>query len=164
MPRVPDDHRDPGVSDGRVVAADLRSLRERHRLMLVISGVVIALAGMLVVRDEQKVAFWFLPNVPAPESCFSRSWFGIPCPGCGLTRSFVSLAHFDWAAAWRFHRLGWLLALVTVAQIPYRLWALSHPTGSPLGRQWPHFLSTFLIFALIVNWVFGFLIQASGAA
>ncbi len=31
--------------------------------------------------------------------CPSKFLYGIPCPGCGLTRSFVSLLHGKWITA-----------------------------------------------------------------
>lgn len=38
--------------------------------------------------------------------CPFRRMFGLDCPFCGLTRSFVALAHGDVAAALRFHPAG----------------------------------------------------------
>jgi len=46
-----------------------------------------------------------------------RNVTGRPCPGCGLTRSWVALARGDIAASFRFHRLGWLTMLYAVAQV-----------------------------------------------
>lgn len=41
--------------------------------------------------------------------------FGIPCPGCGMTRAFLACLRLDFAAAWRYHpmvfSLPYLLAL-----------------------------------------------------
>ena len=41
--------------------------------------------------------------------CWFRSALGIDCPFCGMTRSFVALAHGDLAASVRFHPAGPLL-------------------------------------------------------
>ena len=41
-----------------------------------------------------------------PSFCPFRLWSGLPCPGCGLTRSVVALAHGDLAASLYFHPLG----------------------------------------------------------
>ncbi len=43
---------------------------------------------------------------PGPSFCPFRMWSGLPCPGCGLTRSVVALAHGDLAASLYFHPLG----------------------------------------------------------
>jgi hypothetical protein len=41
--------------------------------------------------------------------CWFRSVFDRDCPLCGMTRSFVALAHGDLAASIRFHPAGPLL-------------------------------------------------------
>jgi hypothetical protein len=41
--------------------------------------------------------------------CWFRAVFDIDCPFCGMTRSFVALAHGDLASAFRFHPAGPLL-------------------------------------------------------
>lgn len=56
-----------------------------------------------------------------------RRMTGLDCPGCGLTRSFVSLAHGQWAAAWSYHPAGPLLFAVVAFQLPWRaaqLWRI----------------------------------------
>jgi hypothetical protein len=42
--------------------------------------------------------------------CPTALLFGLPCPGCGLTRATVALLHGDFAAAFRFHPLVIVLA------------------------------------------------------
>ena len=49
-----------------------------------------------------------------------QRWFGIPCPGCGLTRSFISLAHGHWSEAWRYNPAGPVWFLLVAMQLPYR--------------------------------------------
>ncbi|MBM4326647.1 MAG: DUF2752 domain-containing protein [Deltaproteobacteria bacterium] len=54
------------------------------------------------------------------ETCFSRRVLGISCPGCGLTRSFVAVAHGQIQSAFRYNLMGPVLYLVCLLQIPYR--------------------------------------------
>lgn len=155
MQRVSDHHHNSlAASELVTVVRDLAAERERHRRMLVISVAAIILSFLLVIRSDGRVALSFLPGLPAPETCFAKSGFGIPCPGCGLTRSFISLAHGDWAGAWGFHRLGWLLAAATVVQIPYRLWGMAHPDRPLLGVRWPRIIGVVLIVGLMINFAF----------
>jgi len=47
-------------------------------------------------------------------TCWFHEVFGLPCPFCGMTRSFVSLAHGRIGDAFRFHAAGPLLAIAMV--------------------------------------------------
>ena len=51
-----------------------------------------------------------------PELCTLKATTGLPCPGCGLTRSWVSAVHGDLAASLGHHPLGWLVLLYAAAQ------------------------------------------------
>ncbi len=69
-----------------------------------------------------------IDGVPLPGVCAFREATGIPCPGCGLTRSWVALLHGDLAWSLRFHPLGWLVFLYALAQ------ATRHGVWLTLGR------------------------------
>jgi hypothetical protein len=124
-----------------------------HRLVLVLSMVVLLLAFLLQVRDDQRVAFSLLPAWPLPEVCQSRVLLGWDCPGCGLTRSFVHLAHADLPTSVAVHPLGWLVALFVAAQLPYRLWALRSPGGAPLGQRIPWAITASVLVLLVASWL-----------
>jgi hypothetical protein len=165
MQEMPGDHQDSSARVTSVNAgaesADAESIgaqssgraMRRHREMLGLATLVIVLSWLLEVHSDQRVAIGFLPAWPLPETCMSRSLFHVSCPGCGLTRSFVYLAHADWKASWNMHRLGWLLAVAVVAQIPYRIFALATGQPAPLGKSAPRAFGMLLITLLIVNWV-----------
>src|SRR5213082_114107 len=57
-----------------------------------------------------------------PPLCPFRLLTGLPCPGCGLTRSVVSLAHGDLAAALTFHPLGPLLIVGLLGVLIAEAW------------------------------------------
>jgi hypothetical protein len=59
-------------------------------------------------------------QIQIPLTCMFRIVTGIPCPGCGLTRSFVAISHGDIRAAWEFNAMGPILYLLCILQIPYR--------------------------------------------
>lgn len=40
------------------------------------------------------------------DLCWFKAWTGLPCPGCGLTRSIASLAHLELAKSVRYHPFG----------------------------------------------------------
>jgi len=140
-------------SPTRVDAVDDARLVRRHREMLALACGIIVVSLLLIVRGDDHAAFVLLPGWPIPSTCPSQTIFGVDCPGCGLTRSFIFLAHADWHNAFVRNRMGWLLALAVVLQIPYRIVALWGHNRQPLGRHVPQIAGMFLIIALIGNWV-----------
>lgn len=130
---------------------------ERHREVLAISIIVVVFAFLLVVLPDQRVAFRGLEGYPLPPTCRSREWFGIDCPGCGLTRSIVHLAHADWHSSLRVHRLGWFMLAVIVFQIPYRALALRRANRTLFSPRTEIVLSLCIIALLIGNWVYNIL-------
>ncbi len=140
---------------GTSAAESIKNRRNRHWEMLIISVVAIALSWLLEVGEERRVFLRGFPDWPVPETCFSRDFFGVDCPGCGLTRSYIYLIHGHWNAAWTMHRIGWLLFIATLLQVPYRIVAL-YDTGRELipirVSQW---IGVLLIALLIINWLVG---------
>ncbi|MGO9115724.1 MAG: DUF2752 domain-containing protein [Thermoguttaceae bacterium] len=124
----------------------------RHWQILAFACGALVLSLLLEVRCDDHAAFVFLPDWPIPSSCPSQTIFHVDCPGCGLTRSLIYLAHGDWQRSLAKHRLGWLFALVLVLQIPYRLVALLGRNRLPLGQRFPKLFGMALIVALIGNW------------
>jgi hypothetical protein len=88
-----------------------------------------------------------------------RSLFGASCPGCGLTRSFILLAQGDFAASFRMHHLGWLLALMVLLQFPYRLASLWWKDRHLLNQRVARLISHALIVLLLANWCVGLMVQ-----
>ena len=88
---------------------------------------VIALAAGLVLA----ISFALPDNrkVPGPSLCAFRSITGLPCPGCGLTRAFVSLSRGNVARAWDLNPFSLPLYAATVAAVFAPLWWRRVPRG-----------------------------------
>jgi hypothetical protein len=125
----------------------------RHREVFCASALVLVLALILEVRPDGRVAVRGLPGISLPQTCFSRSLWGVKCPGCGLTRSVIHLVQGDWRASWHDHRLGALLACVIALQLPYRLLALRRPEEPLIPLRLQNLLSYGLIALLAGNWL-----------
>jgi hypothetical protein len=78
------------------------------------------LATLLTIREERQVLIPIL-NVPLPELCMTKRWTGHGCPGCGMTRCFISLGHGDWRAALHYNPAGPILFAMMAFQIPFRM-------------------------------------------
>jgi len=129
-----------------------RQTRQRHWVVLVVSILVVLAALALQFRESGSLRFpW--TDTSLPPMCASKLILGVECPGCGLTRSFVALAGGDVQASLGFNRVGWILALAVVAQIPYRIYVLNEMRYRVAHRHWPVWLGYLLIAALFVNWL-----------
>ncbi len=105
-----------------------------HVAYLLLALAVLAASGLLDVQGPDRVV---VPGagITVPATCRFRQCTGLPCPGCGLTRAFVSLAHGRVRAAWSFHPSGILFFALVVFQVPYRLQQLRRlRRGQPLHR------------------------------
>lgn len=71
-------------------------MRKRICIILILVGVIAALA-----------ALGLLP-------CGIKLLFGIPCPTCGITRAYFSLARGDLQSTFGYHPLFWLLPLCLI--------------------------------------------------
>ena len=94
-----------------------------HATLLGLCSLVMVLAVVLSVRNETQVLLPIL-GVPLPELCMFRRLTGLSCPGCGMTRCFISLAHGDLRAAWGYNPAGIFLFALFAFQIPFRTWQL----------------------------------------
>lgn len=97
---------------------------------------ILLAAGLLSTRGERQVILPWVGQA-LPETCATRWQFGIDCPGCGLTRSFIYLAHGDITAAWKLHPVSLVLFLYVVFQLPLALahWChVQHPLVARITR------------------------------
>ena len=147
---TPCDDEQSGADDRTHLACRLRA---RHREMLWLS--LVAVVGALLLRTgaDGHVAPLGITQLTLPETCGSRQWFGVECPGCGLTRSFIALAQGDLIGSVAYNRVGWIVALAVLVQFPYRWWALRELRTRTVERIWMKWFGWALIAALIGNWV-----------
>lgn len=145
------------VPDEQTPAPPLpRSSQQRDKLILTLAVVAVLLAAVLKVHNRDGVAIP-LVNWRVPETCYARALWGLPCPGCGLTRSWIATAHGNVQEAWNFNPIGTLLFVLCVLQIPYRglrLFASKENTPiSPTSDRWSTIAFWALAGGLIVQWV-----------
>ena len=125
--------------------------RKHHWHMLIICSTVVALSWFFRLDENLSVEVPLGDGWRMPPVCMSRTLFGIDCPGCGLTRSFVALAEGDYIQSYTLHRLGWLMAIAVLIQFPYRIYELSRPKY-PIPYIWRSCFCWTLFAALIFNW------------
>jgi hypothetical protein len=125
-----------------------------HLALLGMCVVVLGLSALLSVRGRTQVVLPLAP-IPLPELCMSRRLLGWDCPGCGLTRCFISLARGDVASAWSYNPAGLVLFAIAVFQIPYRgyqLWRIRRGLPEASLPRTAQFALVLFLMALILQW------------
>lgn len=89
-------------------------------LIFVVFGGMIGLSVLMSPTPELVSLFGF----DIPVLCASRKVFGLDCLGCGMTRSFVYMGHFDPVMAFSMNKLGPFLFLLFATQPPYRAYVI----------------------------------------
>jgi hypothetical protein len=108
-----------GIAGARDTPSAASTPSSLHVFLFAASCLVVLLAATMSIQDGAGVS---LPGIaiPLPELCYFRRGVGLDCPGCGLTRSFIALAHGEIARAWQFNPAGLLLFPLVAFQIPYQ--------------------------------------------
>jgi len=95
-------------------------------LVILAATLSILFAALLLIPagpgDPLRIGGNAVPNV-----CLLRQASGVPCPGCGLTRSLVAGVHADWATSLAHHRMGLLILGYLIVQSLARLAWLGLP-------------------------------------
>jgi hypothetical protein len=110
-----------------------------HLLLFIIAGSVIYLS----------IDLSFIPHI-----CLFQHFFGIPCPGCGITRSLLAFFVGDFQSAWMQNPVGPILGVSLVAQIPIRILALCSVSWSRRVFRLSRVTTTGIICLLMLNWIY----------
>jgi hypothetical protein len=92
----------------------------------------ILLGGLVLSPPSAGSPYMSIGPIPIPDTCSFQNLTGLPCPGCGLTRSIVTAMRGDFKASLSYHRLGLLTLIYICLQFLYRLIAVCIP---PFGKR-----------------------------
>lgn len=123
-----------GEPAARVPSRTAVASAAERRIHLLVLTICLGLIGVALVLDPAEsvgriAGAVTLAGHHLPEVCAFKRVTGLPCPGCGLTRSWVAALHGQVAASLAFHRLGWLVLLYVALQ------ALRHGAWLALARR-----------------------------
>ena len=114
--------------------------RSQHHLAILISTLVV---------------FLLVPIIPhVPHFCLMKKLLGIPCPGCGISHSLMSVFRFDLAKAWFFNPAGIAVALLFCYQIVARPVAIALPRAAVVVSSISRCASNFSVVLLFVVWAY----------
>ena len=106
-------------------------------LALVAQVVVARIA--LAADDEHAYVF----GRPVGLVCGFHARFGVPCPGCGITRGVAFAVHGDLARAWHFYPAA-ALGVVGLVVLATSLFVLAALEWRSMGR-WPRYARRWLL-------------------
>jgi len=143
------------VTSGRppVLPDFVRSEIRLHALFLSMAAVILLMSIFMRTDGDKAV---FLPGFssPLPESCSSRRMLGIDCPGCGMTRAFISISHGEFARAWHLNHASFVVYFFVAVQIPWhaiQIWKLRR-NQRPMNWRLVYMTPVAVVVVLSVNW------------
>ena len=98
----------------------------------------IALAFLFIVYFSISYIILDLLNT----TCIFIYLFNVPCPGCGMTRAFLSLLKLDFKSAFIYNP--------TIFLMPYIVYYIF---GNPKAK-WHKYILIFIGLVLITSWIF----------
>ena len=122
-------------------------IKEKEKFMTPVRIVISWVVGTLFTLGFSYYLYIKITGLSFP--CFYYKNFGIRCPGCGLTRMFMALIHFDFVSAFMFNPFMFCVLFVwlTVAVLLF--------IGKPKFASNPWFL-----YPLLVATALGYIIFA----
>jgi len=92
-----------------------------------------ALAALAVISGS----LFFTPaTLPKTDFCLFHKLTGLPCSGCGITRSLCAISHGQFSEAWAFNPLGFLVYAVMIVLLLYPAAAWKFPSMDREILQW----------------------------
>ena len=155
---LPSEHLPSGESSPEAAQPEADPPREMSTTrsfdwVFLILAILIVSLSFLLSRESDGVGVSVPGVFRLPSICMTKNVFGLDCPGCGLTRSFISLVGGDLWASLQANPAGFAYFLLIVGQIPYRGWIiLRRFQGRSYQRigNWPLFV---VAGALILQWM-----------
>lgn len=118
----------------------------RVHLNVLLSAILLFIAAAFLIRYQNVLSL--LPHI-----CLAQTLFGIPCPGCGVTRSALAFLAGDVGRAWTLNPSGPVLCAATAFQVPLRSLVLIGACGSRAVVITSQAMTSVVVTVLIVNWL-----------
>lgn len=139
----------PWIARFRAFASVNPQKMAQWRVLGLSTGIILfALCGS---TNHETVSFF---GFVLPPLCAFRALLGLDCPGCGITRSLIYAFHGRFYDSYMMHIWGIPLAVILVAQIPYRLsrlfFAMPDWKLSPVMNRWINFS---IALSVLLPWI-----------
>jgi hypothetical protein len=135
-----------------------------HLIVLIVCAGIITGAWLLTPPSHIEEGLRLF-GVRLPPVCTFRRTTGLPCPGCGLTRSLTEIIHGHIASGFEYHPLGLLTLIYLTLQAAYRSLWLTWPRLRSRLQSWGAYLNSAFIYLAVLyglNWFHRILELAAG--
>jgi len=88
-----------------------------------------------------------------PHFCLFQKIFGIPCPGCGITRSLIAISELDIATSWQYNPAGCFISLFIIIQIPLRFIAMTFKNIEIIICSFSKYNGNCVVISLLLIWI-----------
>lgn len=114
----------------------------------------VLLSNLLLIAAIGIVINFSIDMESIPHVCLFNKFFGIPCPGCGITRSLLALFIGDIHNSLIINPAGLFFGMSLFAQLPFRIAALCMEGLSKYVFKLSVVMSRFICIVLIMNWLY----------
>ncbi len=141
-------------TSGRSGGGVMLAMTSFHGIILAGSVIIMLLSFLLKVTDSNQV---MLPSTSLlmPESCLTKMYWGVDCPGCGMSRAFICISSGQFERARQFNSASFVVYLFIAIQIPWHAMQLLRIRSGvgPIDTWWTIVPALAVIAILIVCWI-----------
>lgn len=123
--------------------------------VLAILGVFTIAAIAYIQKDVAFINFIGLNHYEIGK-CFYREHFGITCPSCGLTRSFISIENFRFRDAFSFNRVGIMIYLLFIFVLVFNVFGICKAKITGYIGKCIAVYAVLICLVLVISWVLNF--------
>lgn len=113
----------------------------------------VLLSSLLIILTLLSLHTYTAQVLSVPHFCLFQKGLNAPCPGCGITRSVLSIVRGNLFLAWHHNPAGLLLFSFILAQVPLRVIAMKYDETSKIISKISRIGSFAVILSLILAWM-----------
>ena len=131
-------------------------MNKRSNIYVLLGAIIIIVLSRILTIEGSEVVLPLFGGYNLPGSCAFKAIFGLDCPTCGMTRSFISISRFDFKEAFKYNPISFLAYILILFQIPYRIFLIISKVDVKkikwLDISMLAYVCVFFV-ALAINWV-----------
>lgn len=140
------------ASFSEVKLNSLEEFKKREQFFILLLCAFPLLASFLLRVENDRVIFPLI-NQGLSSLCLFRNLFGIDCPFCGLSRSFIEIAHLNFSSAIYYNTAGIVVFIFILLQVPYRIYFIVRPEAQPSNSTLISIPLYLILGAVLIQWL-----------